>query len=192
MVFFCQFCRFSSLEWRTFLRHTFEAHSNVPGFNFMCGVDGCSQTFRTYSGIVSHFRRKHRGQDLTSHDQLSDQQNPPAVEANSSALIETQSEFVIHNVTHPGADVNKLENAAALFLLCLKERFQITQTAVDFAMGQVQQMITFAVKDVQHAVEMHLQSSSPADTSAIQEFLILLSICKVSTCRPSTTRRTSN
>ena len=45
------------------MRHTFEAHSNVPGFNFTCGVGGCPQTFKRYSAITSHLRRKHRGTD---------------------------------------------------------------------------------------------------------------------------------
>lgn len=44
------------------------------------------------------------------------------------------------------------------FLSSLKERYQITQTALDFAVGQVQQMVTFAVEDIQNAVETCLSS----------------------------------
>ena len=40
-----------------------------------------------------------------------------------------------------------LKKSAGLFLLSLKERYQLTQTAVDFAISQVQQMVSFAVDD---------------------------------------------
>ena len=158
MVFFCQFCSFSSLHWRQVLRHTFEAHSNVPGFNFTCGVAGCPQTFQTYSAVTSHLRRKHRGRDF-------DDQAASSYGVN--AVTETEEDTSSRNDdvdASPGSElcpqVNRLEKVAALFLLCLKERYQITQTALDFAMSQVQQMVGFAIEDVQQAVELQLQSSS--------------------------------
>ena len=157
MVFFCQFCSFSSLHWRQVLRHTFEAHSNVPGFNFTCGVAGCPQTFQTYSAVTSHLRRKHRGRDF-------DDQAASSYGVN--AVTETEEDTSSRNNdvdASPGSElcpqVNRLEKAAALFLLCLKERYQITQTALDFAMSQVQQMVGFAIEDVQQALELQLQSS---------------------------------
>ena len=51
---------------------------------------------------------------------------------------------------------NKLERSAALFLISLKERFGITQSALDFAASQVQQMIEFAVEDVRESVKKAL------------------------------------
>ena len=59
--------------------------------------------------------------------------------------------------------MNRLERAAALFLLCFKERYQITQTALDFAMKQVQQMVGFAIEDVQQAVELQLPSINSSE-----------------------------
>ena len=55
---------------------------------------------------------------------------------------------------------NKLDSSAALFLLSLKEKYQIIQTALDFAVGQVQQMVAFAAEDIQNAVESRLHSYS--------------------------------
>ena len=173
MVFFCQFCCFSSLEWKTLLRHTFEAHSNVPGFNFMCGIDGCSQTFQTYSGITSHLRRKHRGRDLNEQpvalsqlDDTNTDQTPADI-----CMIDDSDDTATPGQQREAPD-NTLERSAALFLLCLKERFQISQTAIDFAVSQVQHMVTFAIEDIQHAVECYLQSlstESPPDIAAIIE-----------------------
>ena len=51
---------------------------------------------------------------------------------------------------------NKLYRSAALFLLSAKERFQLTQSALDFITQQVQQMISFAVDDLEEKVKQHL------------------------------------
>ena len=118
----------------------------MPGFNFTCGVDGCPQT---YSGIMSYLRRRHRCTDC-NHPHIS----PPGIQSDvhsNQAVSETSD-------AHPSIDtidaveqvsatsehhleVDKLKRSAALFLLSLKERYQIIQTALDFAVGQVQQMV---------------------------------------------------
>ena len=169
MVFWCQYCCFSSLEWKQLLRHTFEAHSNAPGFNFICSVNGCSQTFQTYSGITSHLRRKHRGQGYN------DQPNAPLTEGDlfmdeTEVSIGTDIQSEAPGTQQHDHEVDNLERAAALFLLCLKEHYHITQAAVDFAMSQVQQMVTFAIKDIECAVEKEIQSpstESPPNLSSI-------------------------
>ena len=55
--------------------------------------------------------------------------------------------------------VNKLERLAALFLLLLKEQYQLLQRALDFAVGQAQQIVSYAVEDIQSIVEARLQAS---------------------------------
>ena len=57
-------------------------------------------------------------------------------------------------------EADQLQKAAALVLLCLKERYQIIQTAVDFAVGQVQLMLSYGVEDIRNTVEMRLKSHS--------------------------------
>lgn len=51
---------------------------------------------------------------------------------------------------------NKLYRSAALFLLSVKERFQLTQSALDFIIQQVKQMISFAVDDAEEKVKVYL------------------------------------
>jgi len=46
---------------------------------------------------------------------------------------------------------------------CLKERYEITKSALDFAVGQVHQMLTYAVEDIKDSVETRLLST---DTDA--------------------------
>jgi len=50
-----------------------------------------------------------------------------------------------------------LQRPAALFLLTLKERYSLTQAAVDFAVGQVQEMAACVAQDLKTSVESRLQ-----------------------------------
>ena len=54
--------------------------------------------------------------------------------------------------------VDRLEKSAALFPLSLKEQYEITQSALDFAVLQVRQMVAYAVEDVKESVEASLFS----------------------------------
>ena len=60
------------------------------------------------------------------------------------------------SVSSDSLNGNKLVRSAALFLLSAKERFQLTQSALDFITQQVQQMIFFAVDDLEEKVKKHL------------------------------------
>ena len=176
MVFHCQFCCFSALRWKQVLRHTFEAHSSAPGFIFTCGVDGCSQTFRTYSGINSHLQRKHRGRDYDDRPTTSSASaNVEFDVGHGTAELAGHEPDLDTEMGTEEQEVNQLEKAAALFLLCLKERYQLTQSAIDFAIGQVQQMLSFAVDDIQNVLEAHLQSC-PLDASNYASVLEYISI----------------
>ena len=59
VMFCCRYCCFCPRSWLLFMRHTFQAHSNEPNFIFTCGVNGCQQTFKNYSSITSHLKRRH-------------------------------------------------------------------------------------------------------------------------------------
>ena len=52
----------------------------------------------------------------------------------------------------------RIERSVALFLLTVRERYQITQSAVDYAVGQLHQMVTYTAEDIQRSVETRLQS----------------------------------
>ena len=136
------------------MRHSFEAHSSSPNFIFTCGVNGCPQTFSKLSGMMSHLSRKHKGVDL-DNTQVVSEFSPTSREENNATLDEGmdvgQPESTAAD-NDPEAE-NKLERSAALFLISLKERFEITQSALDFAVFQVQQMIEFAVEDVRESIK---------------------------------------
>ena len=120
--------------------------------------------------IIMH-ARKHRGRDYD--DRPTTSSASANVEFNvghgAAELAGHEPDLDIEMGTEE-QEVNQLEKAAALFLLCLKERYQLTQSAIDFAIGQVQQMLSFAVDDIQNVLEAHLQSC-PLDVSSVLEYI---------------------
>ena len=51
----------------------------------------------------------------------------------------------------------KASRSAALFLLSMKEKYRLTQTCIDFAVSQVQEMITIVAEDLKHSIELSIQ-----------------------------------
>ncbi len=139
------------------MRHTFEAHSSVPNFRFTCGVEGCTQTFSTYSAMKSHLARKHRGANLDNEEAPGSVNSFSHYHCNDDGSDASISEF---KPTCSGVNEDTLHRSAALFLLSLKEKHQNTQKAVDFAVGQVQQMVSYAVQDIRDSALTMLQEHS--------------------------------
>ena len=52
-------CSFEAPTARLVLSHLRSVHSNDPRFNVMCGIGGCTRTYRTYSGLHTHLYRCH-------------------------------------------------------------------------------------------------------------------------------------
>lgn len=158
------------------MRHSFEAHSSSPNFSFACGIDGCPQTFTTFAAITSHLRRRHRGVELESAalaSTSSEDQHCQSYESLDMELTEASQEETLPH-TSMSIQADRLQRSAALFLLCLKERYEVTQSAIDFAVGQVQQMIAYTVEDIHSSVKNyllpHLQANDlPAELLDIDE-----------------------
>ena len=58
-IYHCYHCSFRCSIWRKLIKHTFDCHSALPGFQFVCCLSGCTRTFKTYSAISSHINRDH-------------------------------------------------------------------------------------------------------------------------------------
>ena len=86
----------------------------------------------------SHLSRKYRGVDLDAAYMLPDHDHNNVASGETSAeprMLETVfEEEQMHSIQGmPLQTANHTEKSAALFLLTLKERYQITQSALDFA-----------------------------------------------------------
>ncbi len=150
------------------MRHTFEAHSSVPNFRFTCGVEGCSQTFVTYSAMKSHLARKHRGIDLEEVQVI-----PGSVRSDTFYHCDdNDSDACMPEIQSMRSGVKEdapLQGSAAMFLLSLKEKHQNTQKAVDFAVGQVQEMVSYSMQDIRDSVLRTLEEHSLATGSELPD-----------------------
>ena len=140
------------------MRHTFECHSNEPNFKFACCH--CHQGFSNYSSMTSHLSRKHRfTAEAPDHDSTASETNQlqtqsdldldPVLEATDSNRSDTTAAVSCHYLA---------QKSAALFLLTLKEKYKLTQTALDFAVGQVKHMLSFALDDMKDVLRQEIAS----------------------------------
>lgn len=120
------------------MKHTFQSHSSTTNFRFTCGISGCVQTFRTYSAITSHLQRKHPDcefSELFPNTTCTDITEDLDEDTNSDD--DNNSKFPENNGETSEQMLSK--KSTALVLLNLKERHHLTQTAINFSIGQITQ-----------------------------------------------------
>lgn len=129
------------------MRHTFECHSSEPNFKFSCHY--CNQSFSKYSSISSHLSRKHRVGDDNGNVFIPDTAASEDIHEQIPPQNYPVPDFLPRDTSAPVCDNHYLaQKSAALFLLTLKERYKLTQTAINFAVSQVQNMVAFALEDL--------------------------------------------
>ena len=166
MAYHCESCSFRSHTWKFYLRHSFEAHSCDPAFSVTCRVNGCPRTFRTYSAMKAHLSRNHpnspdpplfgrslspaaNSQDVCPEHNVAGSSggSPPQAEA-----MQDPEQFTLSagngSPRHKSATTH-----AALLLLTLKEKHRLTQTSVDFAVQQIQDIVDYTINDIRSSVE---------------------------------------
>lgn len=161
----CQYCSYCCSTWRLYTRHVFESHSSVPNFSFVCGINGCTRTFCKYSTIKSHIARKHCDVDLDTvevgrntslslessvADNIEDS-TPESIESQVDSM-EVCADCIVSS--------NQMQKTAALYLLTLKERYKITQTAVDFVVSQTKHIVDNVVTNLCSAAEKEIKKLS--------------------------------
>ena len=173
-TFHCKHCSYVSLIWKD-LKHAFEAHSAIPGFNFSCQINGCVQTFKKYSSILSHISRSHgglsqlesdsvtvySGSDVTNffdNDNGSHMDELHSQEYDAIATSESSTDGIIQ--LPELTDMLKCERSAALFLLTLKERHRLTQVGLDFTVEQVQNIISMMTDHLKSSVKNHFEGNN--------------------------------
>ena len=185
--FSCDRCRFRCKAKIELVKHLFEAHCTDPNFTYSCPIAECTHVFKLgctyYSSFRSHVSRKHHDWK----DQLAIQQpavifiqNEPGDHGNGSDT-EQQTEATVDfsgggttDSLSAGAAIEEsgpssLSRSAAHFLLTLKERYGLTQSAVNYAVGSVNQMIDDVREELQTSVEKYLEENEVARPSTLGE-----------------------
>ena len=94
----CPMCTFKDCLIKIMLSHLCSVHSNDPRFNVMCGLEGCSSTFRAFSALYSHIRH-HPSRGIVSSDKYTFQRAVALPEQYSS-----QNDMDVDDIDHPSYD----------------------------------------------------------------------------------------
>lgn len=165
------------------IKHSFETHSMEPMFRLVCGIRGCTYSFKvgsTFSSFKTHASRKHPNWQsvlkesdlsqvpsseppinlaeatLTEQDCLNSEVDDPSTELPSGSIVAPAyitSEVQIH-VPRPCVSAKR---SAALLLLTFQERYRLSQTAVNFMVGSVSTIVDNVCDSLQEAVQSSLQ-----------------------------------
>lgn len=167
------------------MKHVFQSHSADPLFTFSCLFANCLHVFKpgsTYFSFQSHTQRKQPNwkEKLLSLSATTSQESegaPSSVQLQSTderyqldehiaGTLEESSTLPQVHVSTTGPST--ISQSAAQFLLTLKEKYCLTQAAVDFAMGSVNQIMSHICNELHWSVE-GIQESHIAVPAALDE-----------------------
>jgi len=151
------------------MKHTFECHSSTPNFKYTCGISGCTQSLRTHSAILSHIQRKHRDVDVAEVSEVSGSQQQEEL-----SVLDFNDTDDFQEQTASGAstsnNVSLAQRSIALLLLTLKERYRLTQLALDFCVGQIKEALHNILNEVKASVKRRTGEADIDDCFDIDPF----------------------
>lgn len=174
MVFSCTACSFCCNSRLDMIKHSFGTHSVEPTFHLVCGIRGCLHSFRfgsTFSSFKTHASRKHMNWQHELNESC-EATPTPLIEVPvpvSENLAETRQEEFTNDDLSRRSELELLRSnvctlhsrlsakrSAALFLLTLKERYKLSQTAINFAVGSINGIVDSVCESLQESVQSSL------------------------------------
>ena len=174
----CAFCVFRSSSGIKFVKHLFEAHSLNASFLYQCGISSCTHLFSTgstFETFRSHCIRKHHDwqhgfipnleliQDQEDDDVSTSSVVPVEVPVHVTVRDGTLHDYAFQEVSTTylncdveyGAVVQKeaIKTAAAKFILTLKEKYKLTQAALDYALNEVDKLLLMSWEAVEQRID---------------------------------------
>lgn len=173
------------------IKHTFNTHSSEANFRYICGINGCLHSFKSgmsFKSFTNHASRKHSnwphclsttvpvcsaesvrdGFPGDEHDLLNDTEAAAHGLAEDSSMLVENGDILPEDLTLVKSSVNNqptTEKIAALFLLNFKERYKLTQTSINFAVGAINGILDGVCSTIQQKLQNSLEEGrySPAD-----------------------------
>ena len=138
----CSICGVFSAENRSrLLNHIGRCHRNDPNFHCICGIDGCTRTFKKYYSWQKHLTQKHNDPDPPTED------GDPMVNIDHVNLDQFGDEFVEEeNVEDP-------TRAAALYILNIQEDCSLPKSTVAKIISNTKTILQETLSSVQTQVK---------------------------------------
>lgn len=163
MPLICSLCSYeqtASLNFNLtgFLKHIELFHSHQPSFSITCGLGGCLRTFQNFKVFRNHVYSLHGGEANIS--------NQPNNEFNDDGDSEDSDGIDLAGGVPCNpieiVNVDDIQRSSALFLMGMKEKYKLTQTALQGIVEGVSGLMR------SHLSVLHTQISSvlPQNLSA--------------------------
>ena len=164
----CCLCECSSPSLSLYISHLRLVHGKDSSFSVTCGIDGCRDHFRTFSGFNSHVYRHHRsavGVDATTEEEPDLTSPVPAsfsLTAASDDYMETGADESVRDLQlhTPGTTDTTVKEttavSAAKFLLHLREGRLISQVAVADVIAGCKSLCKKSVEKLRYGVKEKL------------------------------------
>lgn len=170
----CNWCSYRCKAKLDLIKHCFGAHSIESTFVFKCGIRGCLHQFHfgtNFCSFKTHADRKHpnwrkyinnsieNSSPLPAQHTRDDEPEPGYLSSTSdedepepnSPTCSTSDSWTLNNSPEK-ANVPSTEHTAALFILTLKEKYKLSQKAVDYAVGSVNTIVGRVCDSIQESV----------------------------------------
>lgn len=152
-------------------KHSFETHSVEPTFSLVCGIR-CLHLFKfgsTFSSFKTHISRKHPNwrTEINSYRASINLDATIQVQDDTFNGLPCPSDYLSSDDEEEMGESDKVrsvEETAALFLLTLKEKFKLTQRALDFALGSVNEIITGVCDSIKQSAQASAVTPLDLDT----------------------------
>lgn len=155
-MYVCQLCdHFASRRLASVLSHIGAVHSHQSGFSVLCGIDSCPRTYRNYHSFRHHIKQKHPSacNDCDSHTEsnVTDMQTIGGENGPEDLFGESFGD--------PLNQSTSKKRTTALFLLKLKEKYQLSQATVNEIVQDIDAMVGNIACDLRLRVTSALEEA---------------------------------
>ena len=146
MPWSCSICdTFLAVTFQQLLSHIGRCHRNDPNFHCVCGINGCTRTFRKYFSWRKHIFRDHKHINNEHEEEDVDQFNPDPCDNDAG-----QPQINDHE------DKKRQE---ALYLLKLQEDCRLPITMVDSVLANTASIVENNVTNLQNEIKSCIQNA---------------------------------
>ena len=171
MVYFCQLCNhFASFSYDCVLRHIGAVHSHDIGFSLRCGFDSCPKVLTNYHAFRRHLRKKH-GFCLNTYNPTIGEEQLQGRNGtlNPVDVCEPDEDFtpsVDYDFNSIGYEHNPVfeKRSNAMYILKLKQKYKLSQTAIDGILGDTELMTQRVVSRLQQRLSTTLSKAGLSAT----------------------------
>ena len=150
----CSICgEFTADKRERLVNHIGRCHRNEPNFHIVCGLDGCTASFKKYFSWRKHLTRHHAEQPS----------EPIEPEANEDALNQEHNGHINRDALFNTDNTR----SAALYVLKIQEECSLPRSTVEKIITNTTDMVRQAISTVEMQVENCLRESN-VDQQTIQ------------------------